>query len=1053
MAFGGAINISADLGKGNASEPKKILENAYNSLSKFNKGLQNVCNVIVFGRPDAELLKQGQQITPIDFRKSPERKKLMASIRNIGSNPSLLNTTRTLQVLNSYDLCNPLQFVVSQVFPADSPVANILGEAQEFIDKIVGTFRGSSLIEGGFEIEATTTFDILSQEIESLPFQRGNIVLVTLSSNLSKINFNSIDLENPTDKTNLNRDKDKLANGTYLTIEQTDDPKIGATMRGPIINSNPYVDENTGVVTGTEYVIAVESINPQKPPYERDNKGNPLLADNGEPILATYQNFIISGEKKLSANAKDIGGDLVDISNDLRGLDFITLNNIVQRIPSSIKGVSKFKKAIKDISDEIEDINKRTSRPTDTIQTVGGVLSTGITVEEAISKSRKLREAYRQILPFTNIKFAVQEKFKNEIEDINRALRDFIPYEDLANIFEWLSKRAKELNMAIDFVLALIITVNTVIKIVIIVLKVIRVIVKILELFIKAIPIPPFVPIKLVEAPTNTKKTLVEAVSRAIDLLTKIAKEFDITIGLLTFVRFYIEQFLRENAKLAAKLESCRKVNQAQDDLQSQIDRANKDTYLSYVQLIEGIPGLDKFEFGQFGAAVSNRTGSNTFVRLENGNLLIFPDTVFGYDENGNLLFYGELSSLATGVSFEDTLGQDFRSRLQYYTFNKFDAAKHGPLIQSADDIYLDNQNVADPEDAFGNFQEIFLGFTLKIQEDKPIDKNKNDLLRRRGIALDSDNNIVAATNLTFSDDLPGIINELKYKVKVRLNQGIIGINTLDKESNEISDNDAVSLAEDLGTNPIFTNNLKAGANNRSIGNISSGQAGNEIEGKPIDPNEPIETRIGGGPFVKDPYMGDGDTLGASSTQDGESNSRFIDTTTILSDIIQEQQDNDPKVQAIKNTFSILNSVDPNTINNLLKSPGSQNLSDTELFNTLKEQVLSTIDPNPVKVDEVKKKTEQWYKGLRESTLIEWEQLTQNYRPPRRPSPPPYETYFTQVEQQALPAWVRKLLRSGYTETEVQTGISDPVIVDKYRIKIGPESSKVEVTLRLAFRR
>ncbi len=60
---------------------------------------------------------------------------------------------------------------------------------------------------------------------------------------------------------------------------------------------------------------------------------------------------------------------------------------------------------------------------------------------------------------------------------------------------------------------------------------------------------------------------------------------------------------------------------------------------------------------------------------------------------------------------------------------------------------------------------------------------------------------------------------------------------------------------------------------------------------------------------------------------------------------------------------------------------------------------------------------------------------------------------FMLEKQQALPAWVKKLLRSGYTETEVQTGISDPVIVDKYRIKIGPESSKVKVTLRLAFRR
>jgi len=213
---------------------------------------------------------------------------------------------------------------------------------------------------------------------------------------------------------------------------------------------------------------------------------------------------------------------------------------------------------------------------------------------------------------------------------------------------------------------------------------------------------------------------------------------------------------------------------------------------------------------------------------------------------------------------------------------------------------------------------------------------------------------------LTFSDDLKGIINELKYKVRVRVDQGIIGINTLDGEANQISDSEAINLAENIGVNPLFLNNLKAGANNRSLGNISSGQAGNEIEGKPIDPNDPVETRIGGGPFVKDPYMGDGDSFGASSIQDRESDSRYIDTTTILREVTEDQQNSDPKVQAIRNIFSVLNSVDPKTISNLLKSPGSQNLTDSELFNTLKEQVLSTVDPNPVKVDEVKKKTELW---------------------------------------------------------------------------------------------
>ena len=393
---------------------------------------------------------------------------------------------------------------------------------------------------------------------------------------------------------------------------------------------------------------------------------------------------------------------------------------------------------------------------------------------------------------------------------------------------------------------------------------------------------------------------------------------------------------------------------------------------------------------------------------------MVLPDSVFGYDEFGNIVFYGDLTSLATGVSFEDTLGQDFRSRLNYYTFNKFEAAKHGPLIEAAENIYSDSQIVADSGDAFGNFQEIYLGYTLKIQEDKPVDKNKQNLLRRRGIALDSENNIVAATSLTFSDDLPGIINELKYKLKIRVNEGIIGINTSDKQPNQISDSDALDLAENLGSNPLALSNIKAQSNNRATSNISSGNASNSIEGKSINPNDPTETRIGGGAFTKDETMGEGNIMGASSVGDKESPSRIINTRALLNPILEEQRTNNPEVKAISDMLNTLSSVDSTTLNNLLKSPGSQDLSDTELFNTLKEQILSTVDPNPNKVEEVKRKTAQWYEGLRNSTRLEWEQLTLNYRPPQRPAPPEYETYFTQVEELALPQWVRTLQRAKF---------------------------------------
>ena len=128
-------------------------------------------------------------------------------------------------------------------------------------------------------------------------------------------------------------------------------------------------------------------------------------------------------------------------------------------------------------------------------------------------------------------------------------------------------------------------------------------------------------------------------------------------------------------------------------------------------------------------------------------------------------------------------------------------------------------------------------------------------------------------------------------------------------------------------------------------------------------------------------------------------------------------------------------------------------MSDAELFSTLKEQVLSSFDPNPAKIDEVGRKTEQWYEGLRNSTRLDWEQLTLNYRPPQRPAPPSYEDYFTEIEKEALPKWIKTLLRLGYTENEIQMGISDLSIRDKYQLKIGPEPSKVKVILRPAFRR
>ena len=990
---------------GVSTEPKKILEKAYNSIQSFNKGLQNVVMIIVYGN-------KTKPVELVDFRDNEKRNEIKYAIRNIGENPSLLNVVNTLEVINTYDLCNPLMFAINNLFPPGSEVANAFDSVQEEINELVDSFRKFSLVAGVVENIATPVGG-------SLEFKTGKIELNT-------------------------RDENKFTRGSFVTITQNENPKVTSLMRGSIeeVNRNGYI-------------INVESISPSTPPYQRNNNGDVITDDANIPVLATFNNFTIEGENQLVSDVQGIGNDLVDISNDLRGFDFISVELALKAIPNSFPGVRALKKAIKDINDEIEDIQTRTlegaSSIADSAQTAGSLLEGNFTAEEAISKSRKLRDAYNKILPYTDLKFALQEGFKKDIENINRFLRDFIPFEELAAVVGVINITAKTIVIIIDFVIALITTINNIIKAIVIVLKVIRVVLKVIQLVIAPIP-SLLTTVGMIEKPTNFISKIQDGITKAIDLLVKISREFNKTIGLLSFGKTYLQYLIKETAELQAKLESCPGLNKS--GFSESMNEASRNSFFALKRLLDTIPNLDKFEAGQQGVAEVNKTGATTFVIIDGkGTIMVLPDSVFGYDEFGNIVFYGDLTSLATGVSFEDTLGQDFRSRLNYYTFNKFEAAKHGPLIEAAENIYLDSQIVADPNDAFGNFQEIYLGYTLKIQEDKPIDKNKEDLLRRRGIALDSENNIVAATDLTFSDDLPGIINELKYKLKIRVNEGIIGINTSDKQPNQISDSDALDLAENLGSNPLALSNIKAQSNDRATSNISSGNAANSIEGKPINPNEPIETRIGGGDFVKDETMGEGNIMGASSVGDKESPSRIINTRALIDPILEEQKTNNPEVKAISDMLNTLSSVDSTTLNNLLKSPGSQDLSDTELFNTLKEQILSTVDPNPNKVEEVKRKTAQWYEGLRNSTRLEWEQLTLNYRPPQRPAPPEYETYFTQVEELALSQWVRTLQRAKYTDTEIQYGISDVNIRDKYQIKIGPEPNKVEVTLRPAFRR
>ena len=1016
------------------SKVEKILEEAYKSLSKFNNILQDKTLDIVYGSDDGPI-----EMLEVDFFSRENRGQVIKAVQNIKANPSLENIYQTLEIINTYDLCNPLQFAVSQLFPPGSPVANTLGRVQGKINELVNKFRAFSFIGGVKEVIAEAVPDPLSEaEIGSIPFKTGKIVLAVPASDPLKLQ------------------KDKISRGSYVTITQIEDPKITSVMRGTIDSS----ENISSPFLGIEYVINVESISPSLPPYVINNRGTVETDPAGEEILREFSSFKIEYESQLSGDVNELAADLTDLTTELRELGVNDIANQINDLPNTLPGAAKLKAAFKDVLEVIETTGEVAAPVANTTGTAALALSGGVDAQDIIERVRVVRDFYNKILPFTNITFAIQEVFKKQIEDINRFLRDVIPYDQIALLIRIIVRFSEAILGIINTIITALNFINTIIKTVTAVLKVIRVILKVVRAVIKILPAL-FVPVGAIETVTNFLQGIEDGISRGIELLEKVSTELDRLISILGFVKFYLQQIIKESTELAAKLESCDGFNDS--GLQEAAAEASRNNFFALKNLLTALPQLDKFGTGSRGSALVNTTGVSTFVVIDGeGTIMPLADTVFGFDEFGNIIFYGDLVSLSTGVNFEETLGQEFRSKLKYYTFNKFNPNKHEALLKAAENVYNQKQVIeADPNDRFGNFQEIYLGYTIKIQEDKPIDPNKGKLLRRRGIALDSNDNIIVATDLTFSDDLNQIVTETRYKLSLYLKQGLIGINTADSSPNQITDDDALGLAEDLGANPLQTNNIKAQANNPATNNIQ-GKPNNSIEGRPIDPKEPIESRIGGGNFV--PVGGNntvdenGNLQGSgisnpplTSKPKGNTKNKTINTDALITPLLQEQKEANPQFKAIKNVFNTLSNINPETVGQILNQPGNEQLSDEELLATLKSQVLSSLDPNPDKVEEVRRKTAQWYEGLRNQAKIDWEQLTIRNNQSGIPSIP-FEDYFLKVEEQELPKWIKLLLRQRYTETEVQYGIDDMDIRDKFQIGFGP-NSEVKVKLRPAFKR
>ena len=1001
----------------------------------------------------------------VNMRNLQEREAYFKKVRKATAVPNTLNgIINTLRLVNSYDLCNPFTFAVSKVFPPEGAVGTEVRKITEFIRGIQSALRGVTLIGGNVEAQG---FSQDGQEFVS----SGNIIL---------------DIEGVA----------KPKKGATVYITQTDNPKIGSQMVGTIegILDEPFEEpelvevpilDDEGNETGefetlefypeeevqaveaggkSSFIISIASLTPTEPPYEKTKNGNTVVDEQGEPIIAKFQNFKITYEKEITTDTKELAAEVRDISNSLRELGIVEFANDIRDI-RSVPGLGKLadlaediiniiNKPIGPVNEAVVGINQQGTEIAQTTGQVATVLEGGLTAGQVYERARIYSDFFRKLEPFVNFDFSLENIFKKQIEEANTFLRDFVPYNELAFLATKIQQGVKFIVGIVSFILVILKSINAVIKIVTVVLKVVRAVVKAIRLILQVIGI--FAG-GLVAPLVEQIIKIEDAITSAINFLENISNQLQVVINKLSYIKLLLKEIAAQCAKLAAKLESCANLNntgQSEKLLGAAKDALNASSLLNDV-LPENDPFDDALpdEVANLREELRDKADEvnqgNKLTKGANGYLLEVRDNVFGFDQFGNLVFFGDLTSRTTGVNFDTSEAQAFRSGLRYYTFDKF---RKDPIVQQllaeADRRALDNAErarIADPEDIFGNYVEKYLGYTLKIAEEKPVDDNVQTNVRRRGIALDSNERIVASTELTYNNNIATIVNELKFIIKRNIELNIIGINTPDKEPNQISDDSALDMADSIGLNKLALNNLKAEANNRAASNVA-GKPITSIEGRPVNPNTPVETRIGNEPFTRVE-----EDIPARETANKSSNKKSVDVSQLLSQPFNEYITSNPSLSKINETINLLFRADSNTLSSVLSQPGSEEFNFDEFSAGLKQSILGSIDPNPEKVQEVTNRTKQWYEGLRAKVRTDWEVKFGGSSPTRKPPPPPFDDYYDDQEQQELPKWVRLLLRQNYTELEVQTGITQDEIKDKYRIKI--DGTKVEIKLRPAFKK
>ena len=1055
-----------------------IVLKAKNTLNKFLTKIIPPLNTLVYGPATSDIAAELVQmetdrkllleIDPEYPKKYPDswkkeenamgnkKQKLLKESVNPIKNPGIIPITNLVQKINSFNLCNPLTLGISAAFPKGSPVNEAVSKVQTELREIQLLFQNFRLIEGN---RTSVGESLLPQPIQQGEFKvrieqpgiiptgttvfiqqtNNNTIFTNMKGVISSFNVPGANISN-----NFSIPAPSFIDSSFSGLgntPQTPTFNLPETPDVPSLIPPPATSQINSIATSTkiiEYTIQIETFDGIDPPYKKSKSGNTVFDDNDEPVLATFTNWQLEYETKQTTDIRELSEDIRGIVDTLRSINFKAISEFLDKIPPFFGNFGKLKRLVGKITAFTSDVSDIAQTAVDVGSTATLALSGGLTSRQVIERSKVLSEFYEEILPILNFDLSLENVFKKQIQDVNKVLRGAIPYDQLAKLVKTIKKFVTFVTKITQFTLNLINFLNTIVKTMLVIAKVLSTVKQITEKAAIGLPTM-FATAGIVNILGKVVEHIGQALDKAVPILEEVATNLDNALIKLQFLKKWLGNLANELGRLQQTFETCDNLDlDLNDSIQGLVSLSTGIGFPPNIVreqiagLAESVANPDLFTNAQTASSLSEF--GNTVIVTEDGTILVLPGTVWGFGPNGQIMFGGDLISGATGINFEKTRGQALRKSLRnsfnFYTFNKFKGANNANLVENlqaqAVEVYanqVEKIDDLDVGDKFGNFQEVYLGYLIRIQEEKPISdtaKGESNLTRRRGVAFDSEENLVVGSDLTFSDDLDLIVNETKYKIKRNIQQGIIGVGT--PSNQQFTDDDALKIAESTGANPLAVNNIKAEANNRNANSIDGGSGG-QIN------TDPVAMRTGNSKFEE----AGGDPATIVSNQ--SSPNKTINTGALIQKPFADFIEENPSLKKMQDTFKLLQGASTSQLNDIMSSPGVFDLNGEELAEKLKSNIINAINPNPEKIAEIKSKTTVWLEGLKESTKIDYEQIVLNMHPMQRAAYPPFEVYYDGIEAGELDKWIRFLLSKGYTQEEIESGVQEEELRDEYKIK------------------